>query len=129
VIEFAAADVLPAVASGPLSSLNATVNAPQTVARGTVLTYQLTLANPSQAAVALSPCPSYTEVLGGGDSNAVQQTLVLNCQAGASIAAGAALTYQIELSVPASAAPGDTKLTWQLQVPNGPVAGTIITVT
>jgi hypothetical protein len=124
VVEFGAADVLPAATPGPIGSLTATVDAPQTIARGAVLTYQVTLANPSPVSVALSPCPSYTQVLG-----TVQQTLVLNCQAAASIAANASATYQMQLTVPASASPGDTKLSWTLEVPEGPVAGTIVTVT
>lgn len=48
---------------------------------------------------------------------------------GASIAANGSVTYDIELSVPASAPPGDTKLTWTLDVPDGPVTGTVVTVT
>jgi hypothetical protein len=124
VVEFGAADVLPAATPGPIGSLSVTVDAPQTTARGAVLTYQVTLVNQLQAPVALSPCPSYTQVLG-----AVQQTLVLNCQAAASIAANASVTFQMQLTVPASASPGDTKLSWTLDVPEGPVAGTVITVT
>jgi hypothetical protein len=124
VVEFGAADVLPAATPGPIGSLSATVDVPQTVARGKVLTYLVTLANPTSAAVALSPCPSYTQVLG-----TVQQTLVLNCQGAASIAANATATFQMQLTVPASAPPGDTKLSWTLEVPEGPLAGALITVT
>ncbi|TMC02225.1 MAG: hypothetical protein E6J41_30715 [Chloroflexi bacterium] len=129
VVAFGVADLLPAAAPGPLDSLSATLDAPQTVARGAVLTYQVTLANQSPVPVALSPCPSYTEVLGGGGPGAAQRTLVLNCPAGATIAAGASVTYKVELAVPASTPAGDTKLTWTLEVPDGPVAGTVITVT
>jgi trimeric autotransporter adhesin len=124
VVEFGAADLLPAATPGPLDALSATLDAPQTVARGAVLTYHVTLVNQSPASVTLSPCPSYTEVLG-----AARQTLVLNCQAGASIAANASVTYEMKLTVPASAPPGDSKLSWTLEVPDGPVAGTVITVT
>jgi hypothetical protein len=124
VVEFGAADMLPAAPPGPLGSLSATLDAPQTVARGATLTYHVTFVNQAAVPVALSPCPSYTEVLG-----AAQQTLLLNCQAAASIAANAAVTYEMKLAVPASAPPGDTKLTWNLEVPDGPVAGTVITVT
>jgi len=128
VVEFGATDLLPAAAPGPLNSLSATLDAPQTIARGAVLTYQVTLVNQSPASVALTPCPSYTEELGSG-AGAVQKTLVLNCQAGASIAANGAVTYEMKLTVPASAPPGDTKLAWTLEVPDGPVAGSVITVT
>jgi hypothetical protein len=124
VVNFGAADLLPAAAPGPLSSLSATLDAPQTAARGAVLSYQVTLVNQSPASVTLSPCPSYTQVLG-----TVQRTLVLNCQAATSIAASASATFQMQLTVPASAPPGDTKLSWTLEVPDGPVAGAVITVT
>jgi len=124
VVEFGAADVLPAATPGPIGSLSVTVDAPQTVARGAVLTYQVTLANQTSAPVALTPCPSYTQVFG-----AVHQTLVLNCQGAASIAANASATYQMQLTVPASTPPGDTKLSWALEVPEGPLAGAVITVT
>ena len=124
VVEFGAADVLPAATPGPIGSLSVTLTAPQTVARGAVLAYQVTLANQTSVPVALSPCPSYTQVLG-----TTQQTLVLNCQGAASIAANATATFQMQLTVPASASPGDTKLSWALEVPEGPLAGALITVT
>jgi hypothetical protein len=127
VVEFDKADV-PASTPAPLSWLSASLDAPQTVARGAVLTYQVTLTNPSPVSVTLSPCPSYTEVLGTGTA-AAQRTLLVNCQAGASISANAAVTYQVKLTVPSSAPTGPTKLTWKLEVPDGPVAGAEITVT
>ncbi len=117
----------PAPAPGPLRTLRASLAAPRATARGAVLAYRVTLANPSATPIALSPCPSYTQVLGAGTA-AVQRTLLLNCRAVAAIAGGAALTYEMRIAVPASAATGATKLSWELEVPGGPVLGTAISV-
>jgi len=130
VIEFEPVAPAPAVpVAGPLSTLNVSVAAPLTVARGAVLTYRVTLANRSATSVALAPCPSYTEVLGTGGSAPVQQTLLLNCRVAGSIAGNAALTFEMKVAVPASTPTGATKLTWKLEVPGGSVVGTAISVT
>jgi hypothetical protein len=127
VIGFDAVD-LPEAAPGPLGSLGVSLVAPRTVSRGTVLTYRVTVANLSSASVALSPCPSYTEVLGTGAGATTQRTLLLNCRAAPWISASAARTFQMKLGVPASAPAGTTKLSWKLEVPGGPVVGAAITV-
>ncbi len=112
-----------------LRGLKGSISAPVSVARGTVLTYQVTLRNPGQAPVAFSPCPSYTEFLGiGGSPSHVVQSFLLNCAAGASIGAGSSLTYQMKLSVPSIFPTGPTKLAWKLD-PDGPGVGTAIRVT
>jgi hypothetical protein len=118
-----------APAPGPLSTLNVSVATPRTVARGAVLTYRVTLGNQSATSIALSPCPSYTEVLGTGGAVTVQQTLLLNCAAAGSIAGNAALTYEMKLTVPTSTPTGATKMSWKLEAPGGPVVGTVISVT
>jgi len=127
VIGFDAVD-LPDAAPGPLSTLGLSLAAPRTAARGSVLTYRVTVVNPSPASVALSPCPSYTEVLGTGAGAGAQRTLLLNCQAAPWISASAARTFEMKLSVPASTPAGTTKLSWKLEVPGGPVVGAAIAV-
>jgi hypothetical protein len=130
VIEFEPVAPAPAApVAGPLSTLNVSVATPRTVARGAVLTYRVILANPSATSVPLSPCPSYTEVLGTGGAAPVQQTLLLNCAAAGSIAGNAALTFEMKVAVPASTPTGATKLSWKLEVPGGSVVGTVISVT
>jgi hypothetical protein len=129
VIAFEPADPAAAApAPGPLSTLDISLSAPRTVARGAVLTYRVTMGNQSGTPVALSPCPSYTEVLGAGGTAPVQQTLLLNCAAAGSIAGNAALTYEMKLAVPTSTPTGTTKVSWKLEVPGGPVVGTAISV-
>jgi hypothetical protein len=119
----------PDAAAGPLGMLNVSIAAPPTVARGTVLTYRVTLTNPSATSTTLSPCPSYSQVLGMGGGAPAQQTLLLNCPAAASMATNAAVTYEMRLAVPASTPTGLTKLSWRLEVPGGPVAGAEVSVT
>jgi hypothetical protein len=119
----------PDAAPGPLGMLSVSIAAPPTVARGTVLTYRVTLTNPSATSTTLSPCPSYSQVLGMGGGTPVQQALLLNCPAAASIATNAAVTYEMRLAVPASTPTGPTKLSWRLEVPGGPVAGAEVSVT
>jgi len=129
VIAFEPVDPAPAEpAAGPVSTLDVSLSAPRTVARGAVLSYRVTLANQSSTPVALSPCPSYTEVLGTGGAAAVQRTLLLNCGAAGSIAGGASLTFEMKLAVPASTPAGTTKVSWKLEVPGGPVVGAVTTV-
>jgi hypothetical protein len=130
VIAFEPTDPAPAApAPGPLSTLNVSLSAPRTVARGAVLTYRVTMGNQSGTSVPLSPCPSYTEALGAGAAAPVQQTLLLNCGAASSIAGNAALTYEMRLTVPTSTPAGTTKVSWKLEVPGGPVVGAVISVT
>jgi hypothetical protein len=117
----------PANAS-PLSGLRVSIAAPPSIGHGAVLTYQVTLHNPSATSVALSPCPSYTEALGTGGTSRLAQTLLLNCTAANSIGGNASLTYEMKLAVPSSFPADPTKLSWRLE-PDGPVVGTLITVT
>ncbi len=117
------------VGVGQLSRLKASITALPSIARGAVLIYRVTLRNTSATSVTLSPCPSYTEVLGTGGSTPIQQTLLLNCAAASAIAGNPSLTYEMRLSVPSSAAAGPTKLSWKLDVAGGTVVGTGIAIT
>ncbi|HLZ22086.1 MAG TPA: DUF4232 domain-containing protein [Ktedonobacterales bacterium] len=123
-----AAGPVPA-ASVPASGLLATISGPGSVARGSDLQYFITLKNPSSASITMSACPSYTETLGVNPATVVRQTLLLNCSAMPAINVGAAVVFEMRLSVPAGIPSGITKLTWSLQVPNGPSAGTAIQLT
>lgn len=115
-------------ASVPASGLSATISAPSSVVRGSVLQYFITLKNPTGRPITLSPCPSYTETLGANPASVVRQTWLLNCSAMPAINSGAAVVFEMRLSVPAGIPSGITKLSWSLQVPNGPSAGTAIQV-
>jgi hypothetical protein len=112
--------------SSPLEQLSGAVTVAETSAAGDTLRYTVTLSNPGKAAVALSPCPAYTQSL-FADGVAASSTWRLNCGAsGNQIAPGASVSYQMQLAIPAGLKAGDAKLSWQLQ--NGPAVGTLTSV-
>ncbi len=123
----AVASTMP-VSSSPLDALQATVTAPSTAAHGSTFTYTVTLTNSTAGAIALSPCPSYTEGFSNGNGVEDQATWLLNCQVEQQIPAGASLTFAIQYVVPSSFPAGVAKLSWALQVPGGPAAGTTVMV-
>lgn len=128
VMEFNA--IIPPPASpGPLSNLRPAVNAPQSAARGTVLTFNVTIQNTSATTIDYSPCPSYTEGISNIAGPILQRTLLLNCSAAGSIGAGATLVYEMKLLLPSSVSPGATKLFWHLEVPDGKSAGAVFSIT
>ena len=79
----------------PASSLTAKLNIQGSTSPGGTLTYLVTLSNPSPKAIALDPCPSYTESI--GYKTPFQQTFLLNCAAVGSIPAGGSLTFEMRL--------------------------------
>lgn len=112
-------------APGTTHTLTAEISAPAAVAAGNTFNYLVTLRNPSDQAVALSPCPSYEQVL---NTEAGQQTAAmrLNCAgAGGSVLAHGEVQFEMRASAPeASAHEGGVKLSWRLA--DGPSAGTVI---
>ena len=119
------------------SILRPTIDAPARVVAGTTLRYTVSLANTSSVDVQLDPCPNYLEWLGGrlvgtstpppdfpsskpwiGDKSFVgvaKEGYALNC-AGAVIAPGQAITFEMRLQIPADALGPDT-LRWRLAGP------------
>lgn len=95
----------------PWHVLKATLHGPTTVSAGSSLSYTVTLRNPTAAAIALTPCPSYDVDIGLRTSS-----YGLNCAAAASptIAPGASTTFEVRVYVPASIGVGHTTLTWKL---------------
>lgn len=119
----------PPVTRTAVSTLKPSIVAPQSVARGSTLTYQVRISNRSSTAIALSPCPSYTHGLGITAANATQRTVLLNCDAASAVGAATTLTYEMKVQVPASMPVGQTKLFWKLEVPDGALAGATISIT
>ena len=115
-------------ATVPASGLTATIAVPSSVARGSVLRYLVTLTNPTNGAIALNPCPSYTQTMGTSPTTAVHQTLVLNCAAMPTIGAGASVVFEMQFAVPANFPSGGTKLGWFLEVPNGYGVGATVSI-
>lgn len=116
-----------AVPNVPASSLRASLIIPHSTSPGGTLIYLVTLSNPTATAIALDPCPSYTESI--GLRAPVRQTFQLNCSAVGSIPAGTSVTFEMRLAVPINFPKGTTKLSWQLEVPNGTLVGTPVTIT
>jgi hypothetical protein len=105
----------------PSAALSAELRTPPTAVAGATLEYEVTLTNPTGAAVPLDPCPSYTESLG-----TVTRAFILNCSAAPKIDPGASVTFAMRLDIPAGTPAGPVTLDWQA---GGPAAGADIAVT
>jgi hypothetical protein len=114
------ADPLPP-ALMPQSSLRARFTVPSSASKGTTLEYEVILSNPTNGAITLDPCPSYTQWL-GMPPQVLHQTLLLNCLS-RTIQARQSVAFQMRMSIPGSFPSGFTKLGWDLEVPNGPAIG------
>ena len=110
------------VNASPLALLESAVHLDGRALPGSELHYTVVLTNPTAAAIALTPCPSFTQSL-FGDRELSSATLRLNCAAGGdAIAAGESVAYEMRLAIPAHVAADAVKLSWKLE--NGPTAGT-----
>ena len=115
------------------SPLTARISLDGTAHAGAALDYLVTLANPTAKPVALRPCPSYAEYL-GGNSRApkayVARYYYLNCAGAPAVPAHGSVTFQIRLPLPASLPAGVySKLDWQIQGGSGPATAVPVTVT
>lgn len=120
----AAAGARAAKTAGGLDQLTGSVSAPDDATRGGTLHYTVTLSNPTANAVALSPCPAYTQSL-YADGKAADSSWRLNCGgAGAQIGPNASVSFEMRAPVPADMAGGILKLSWKLQ--DGPGVGKLI---
>ena len=109
-------------AARPLARLTGAIRLEGRAMPGSELRYTVTLTNPTGAAIALSPCPSFTQSLSAGQELG-SATLRLNCAAtGDELAAGASATYEMRLAIPARVAADAVKLSWKLE--DGPAVGT-----
>ncbi len=130
VVLLAASDA-PAAATGPQSALTGSISAPASAARGQVYRYTVTLANPTDQDIPLSPCPSYSQSLSqpaGDGSTGSSGTWLLNCAAAGAIPAHGRVTFEMQLSVPDTMVAGPAKLFWDLEVPGGLAVGSMVTV-
>jgi hypothetical protein len=115
-----------AAPTSPLAQLIGTLSLADGVTAGGVSHYTVTLTNPTNSAIPLSPCPSYTQSVSAGGASS-SATLQLNCAAsGNQIAANSSVTYDMQLNVPANLKGGNAKLSWKLQ--DGPSVGTLISL-
>jgi hypothetical protein len=102
---------------GTLASLTAIVSAPGTIVIGTILRYSLTLTNPTNTAVPLTPCPDFVQridVVPLKSATTVQVRGPLNCPpAPKTLAPGESVTFDYQLDT-SGEVPGPGTLTWQL---------------
>jgi len=115
--------------AGSAGTLRVTLSFPRTARAGGMLRYLVTLTNPTDTAVRLDPCPSYTEAvyLPSPPTDPLSRALFLNCDSMSSIAPGQHVRYQMRLPLPAMAS-GLAKFGWHLNVPGEPGAGTMLAV-
>jgi hypothetical protein len=102
---------------GTLASLSAMVSAPGTIMVGTILRYSLTLTNPSNTAVPLTPCPDFVQridVVPLKIATTVQFRGPLNCPpAPKTLSPGESVTFDYQLDTSGEVR-GPGTLTWQL---------------
>jgi hypothetical protein len=114
----------------PTDPLVATNTMPQQVLAGTTIDYTVTLSNPTDKTVSLSPCPSYEEAVNvfGAHAkvNGHDLTYQLNCAGHTSLAPGQALTFAMR--IPAPNQPGEAKWGWDIQPGSAPTGGELTVV-
>ena len=117
----------PAVpATPPPSPLLAAIASPSTTHPGDVLTYTVTLTNPTETIYRFESCPVYEEYLttftgeNGDNTFATLKDYMLNCRATPTIGAHSAVTFQMELTVPSNQPAGNAKFGWEVLGGSGP---------
>lgn len=115
----------PTLSPGGLTSLAARVDLPQSARVGQTLHYTVTLRNPTDVPVSLSPCPSYIEAL---DPSMPPLYFYLNCDQVTVIPPHGQVVYAMEMRIPSNAVTGNSSLMWQFFDSAGPAAGAGLTV-
>ena len=89
----------------PLRQLTSSVTGPATAKPGERVSYTVTLTNPTDAAVALAPCPGYLQELfspgsGAAPGHSSSQLYQLNCRPVAAIPAHGEVRFEMVVVVP-----------------------------
>jgi hypothetical protein len=116
----------PSPPPGSIGTLNARAVLPAAVRAGETLRYTVVLYNPTDTAVSLSNCPSYTETLGYPNNRSL--SYMLNCDQLTVIPPGANVVYAMEFAITADAVMGQTKFSWHLNAPEGAFVGGVLTI-
>jgi hypothetical protein len=122
--------VEPTPRPGSVGTLRATREGfPDKARAGTTVGFVVALANTTDVAVSLSPCPSYTMVINPGRPTV--HTLYLNCDKVTVIPPGATVRYAMELAIPSEVSPDWplAKFGWSLNTGFGPYAGGALKIT
>jgi hypothetical protein len=90
------------------------VSLPTSVKAGGTLAYEVTLKNPLNRAVPLSPCPLYIEHA----STNLKLEYQLNCSVVRTIPAHGYFIYQMKMAIPGSTPPGPLTVYWSVIGPN-----------
>jgi hypothetical protein len=90
------------------------VSLPTSVKAGGILAYEVTLTNPLDRTVALSPCPAYIE----HSSTGIKLEFRLNCTLVHAVPAHGSSIYQIKMAIPAAAPTGPMTVYWGLIGPD-----------
>ena len=121
----------PTPAPAGMSALSVGLGLPGTIARGQSLNYTVTLTNNGADAVAVNPCPSYSQHLTqpvGSTVLGVTDTYVLNCSVSNQIPSFGTLSFQMVMQVPSNFRPGPAKFLWDLEVDGRPSAGETVQI-
>jgi hypothetical protein len=112
---------------GTPGTLKATLDLPASAKSATTLDYTVTLANPTDTTVKLTPCPGYTQGA-FAQGYALRLSYRLNCKTVRTIAPGKSVTYAMQLDLPQTKRDVDTKFAWGLDTPVGPYAAGTLSV-
>jgi hypothetical protein len=115
---------------GSLDTLRVAVSLPSSAQAGATLRYLITITNPTDTAVRLEPCPSYTEwfyLPTEPIDHHRGPAYLLNCDAIRLIAPGHRVRYEMRMRLPAMPS-GVAKFGWHLNTPNEPGAGTVLAI-
>jgi hypothetical protein len=107
----------PKARPGTPGTLQARISLPPSAGAGATINYTVTLANPTDVAVRLDPCPSYTEDV---------RSFALNCDTVHAIPPHGRIDFAMSLQLPEKyTRAGLVKIVWRLNDPTGPQAVTV----
>jgi Protein of unknown function (DUF4232) len=115
---------------GSLDTIHVALSLPSSARDGTTLRYLITLTNPTDTAVRLNPCPSYTEAIyapGAPSDGSRALAFFLNCDTVHRIDPGGRVRFRMRLRLPALP-PVQAKFSWHLNTPGEPGSGAVLAI-
>jgi hypothetical protein len=100
----------PVYPTPPLAGATFKLELPASAQAGGQLEYVVDIVNPTDAEMALDPCPSYLQGLGG----AGKTPLRLNCDVVHGVGAGQTVRFSMRIPVPADTPTGPTTVCWSV---------------
>ncbi len=104
----------PISSPGPLNGLQVQMHAPAMTTAGTTLSYTVTVSNPTDADIALDPCPSWQALIDNpvGPDGMTQVSGPIDCASTPAVPAHGGFTVQMHIKVPTAV--GNAKFVWWL---------------